>query len=106
MKELIQGPHDVCGMLGSASKEGAAARLANFTDSRVWIEFLEGGVRLGASVIGTDFKTATYQLDYPFMESAFTARIKAIEEEAADLWDWSYNLEDEAPVVNYGFTRL
>lgn len=86
---VITCEQNVLVMLSAETRELAAKSFYKATKCGAWIEFHSWGVCIGSIVEGADFGTMTYSLSYPFTPADFDARVKAIEAEAAAIWEWA-----------------
>jgi hypothetical protein len=57
-----------------------------YTECGAWIEVIDGGIKLGSIVEGSDAETQTHTLMYPFNMTDFDETIEFIENEADKLW--------------------
>lgn len=66
-----------------------------YTDCGAWIEFIDGGIKLGSIVEGVDECTNVYTLMYgQFTENQFYNTLTLIDEEAQAIWDNTHGCED------------
>jgi hypothetical protein len=91
--DIITNEAEVLKMLGVESVERAKRNVYKYTDCGAWIEFEEGGIKIGSIVEGCDTGTIIYNLEYPFSNELYDKCMEAIEEEADQLWEWA-NSED------------
>jgi hypothetical protein len=91
----IRNEADLLAYLEADSRELAAKHVYKYTDCGAWITFEADGIKLGSIVEGADFGTAIYPLKYPFATEDYGARIKAIEEEADQIWKWANERPEE-----------
>ena len=60
-----------------------------YTDCGAWIEFNEGGVKLGSVVEGSDFGANSIDLNWKEIPAKFTSSLDLIEEQCDLIWQWA-----------------
>ena len=65
-----------------------------YSDCGAWIAQDEEGIKVGSIVEGVDEGTETHKLNYPFQIEDFWDALKAVEEEAAQIWNDTHGCED------------
>lgn len=63
------------------------------TSCGAWLEVEESGIKAGSIVEGVDQETSVQSLQYPFTKEQFWAAIKAVEDEAKEIWDETHGCD-------------
>jgi len=87
MEKTVKGLEGLAAVWGVEPTEAAISKAVyKGTHCGAWIDFFDGGVRVGSIVEGADFGTKVYTVKFPCEEDDIHIALQLVEDEAADIW--------------------
>jgi hypothetical protein len=85
LKELIQNPEDLAGLMGVPSPDQLMTQeVTTPAGYKLVLKSVEGGLIMAVPAMDFNVIAGPYRLDYPFIAAAFLLRVAAMEAEAED----------------------
>lgn len=85
-KRPVENEYDLLRMSGVEDRQDFERRVYSDTSCGPWVEWTEGGIRVGSIVEGVDEFPAPRDLDYPFMPEDLERALADVDEDANRIW--------------------